>query len=288
MLTKEALEHLQAHSASYSLNESCKLHGPETMPCAVALPDGVKVQDLEQYLPGRRAARGQLETTSLTDYADYIVVRTELGEARTIYIDSKSAVCWLDEHSKGSEQGHHRYKAQLKWQHTPLMRALLEGDGKAWGQRELAEWINDWAGQTNIEAAQESDTDAGVIERLPINLAIAAIRDIKVTATAEGQSTEQNLRAQRGILETVKVGSKVPTHLGFIGVLPLEHLTPRNITLRVSTVATPGMPAKFVTRIVTKDAVLEQIDRDNREALKSALEGKNGIYNLVLGTFDPR
>lgn len=171
MLNKDTLELIIANAAAAQ-------QLPVTAFPVAALPEGVKLHNLERYAAGRSRFRGTLTTHSLTDFVGYVVDRRSSSNPVAAFVDQDGMSCTAF-FNLGDEiaPGHADDTATLTLKATAAFRALQSIVGRKLSQRDLAEWLEDWH---HMLIAR--DTSGG-----PLHLAqaIAAVRNITIKASAE-------------------------------------------------------------------------------------------------------
>lgn len=226
---------------------------------AIVLPNDFKVSSLENLQEGRFRFRGEMKTTSISDFVKYSIKNAvEEGVSCFIDADEMSAETIFNIGTIG-EPGHADNTALVKLKQTAPFSALLKIDGVKHRQKELAEWLEDWR-----DYLMALDADGNVLD---IKQAISAVRRITIESTRSAEHEDHDFSAKRSVLENVEARSKdvMPTAFQFT-CTPYDELTERNIKLRYS-VLTGGDVPTLVLRIVQLENLEEQIAQEFRNLL---------------------
>jgi len=268
MFDAQAIEKLTQSEAITAANNSV-IDSP-ARDKAVALPDGFKLHNLEDFSDFRYRARGVFTTASILDLAGYVKAHGEAGA--TIFVDAETmtakAVLNL---GTISLPGHADNLAKLALPKTAALQALLKVHDRPLGQAQTAEWMEDWADHLSAFGPHEDDDDK---QAAPITLrkAIGAIRRITVDAMRKLESEEQSLSAQRSTFESVTVSSKdtLPALLYF-KCEPYPGLRERQFVLRVG-VSTPGDKPAITLRILKLETAQEEMAQELCQLIAKAAE----------------
>ncbi len=236
---------------------------------AVALPEGVQVADLEQYLQHRRRYRGTMSTKLIAEFVEF--VNTTVPEYQGTMVDHFPCFVSPDRMSATAffnlgdyeEPGHGDHRAVLQLSKTESFKALLNADGTRFEQRELAEWMEDW--RDHLEALAED----GAI--LPLSNAVAAIRRITIGTTAETTSEEQTFSNRRSAMAEVEAKHKdtLPAFLKFT-CEPYQGLKERTFTVRLSLIT--GEKPRISARIVRLETAEEEMAKELEDQLRTGFE----------------
>lgn len=273
MMDRNALQYL---SESFACEKTAKAISDATSETAVALPGDVSINDLEQFMPGRRRFRGRMQTGSISEFCKY---------ANDEAFDGLGIQCFVDAESMSAESffdlgdpvspGHAEHRALLKLPKTSDYKELIGNvSGAQWGQKTLAEWIEDWS--ENIVLTSSSG------EELPRSSAVAAVRRITIGAKAESTSEEQSFSARRSSMAEVEAKNQdtLPSFIAF-KCTPFHGLPERTFMVRVS-LLTGGESPKFSLRLVR----LEQHEEEMAEQFQEILQqGLNEKVKTFVGTF---
>jgi len=248
-----------------------------------ALPVGVSVTDLEQYLEQRRRYRGSMATTLITEFVEYVTATTDnYGDLPGL----ESYPCFVSPQTMSAKTffnlgdvenpGHGDHHATLQLEKTEAYRQLLETNGRKFDQQNLAEWLEDW--KDHLEAIAED----GAI--LPLHNAVAAVRRITIGTTAEATSETQTLSNRRSAMAEVEARNKdqFPCFLKFT-CEPYQGLQERTFTLRLSLI-TSEKPV-ISARIVRLETAEEEMAKELEEKLRTGFE--DTPVKTFVGSFNP-
>jgi len=241
-----------------------------------------RVESLEHLQPGRSRLRGKFASTSLQDFADFVVTRREvaadLAPAQGFIDTDKMAATVYFNLGDHEHPGHGDHLATLALKPTAAYAAMRAACSKPLGQRELHDFLEDW--RDNTFALYDGATDDGK----PYSAALAAVRDITIETARSVNSVERDMGATRSAMESVDAKSKLVLPSGFLfKAVPYEGLQERTFTLRLG-VNTGGDKLNLVLRIQQAEAITEAIAKDFRDRLAAKL---GAASSLTLGTFTP-
>ncbi|MBY6070629.1 YfdQ family protein [Marinobacter salsuginis] len=281
-MDKQALEHaitmIVSGMAAKHVNE-------QTDGSAVSLPESVKVEDLERFMPTRRRYRGKMTTTQIDEFAEY--TNLTAGEVQENGAEPGTTVpCFVNPENMTAKvlfdlgtlehPGHADFTARLDLPKTAAFEELLGKNGRALGQKELAEWLEDWAPQLKVTAEDGE----------PLNLpgAVAAVRRITIGAKSESTSEERTFGGRRSAMSEVEAQNKdtLPAFIEFT-CEPYHGLDERTFRLRVSLIT--GETPKLIMRIVRLEHHQEEMAKEFREHLIHALDGN--LVQTFVGNFSP-
>lgn len=228
-----------------------------------ALPTDFGLHDLEQFAEFRRRSRGTMTTSSVADFAAYVLAQREDGACAFVDQDRMTAVAVLNL-GKPDAPGHADNKAQMTPKKTAAYTALrAAATGQGMKQQAVAEFLEDWPAQI------ECFNDAGAISA---PRAIAAVRKITVEALRKMESAEQQLSASRSAFESVQATSTepLPTTIYF-RCTPYHGLSERQFVLRVG--VQTGADKPLVTlRVVNQEQHDEGMASELADLVRVALQ----------------
>ncbi|MEQ4765163.1 YfdQ family protein [Providencia rettgeri] len=256
--------------------DGVRLEIVENMPCpAVAKPNGLEIVNLEGYQEGRYRFRGSLKTTSISDFVKYSVG----------YSDAPGVRCFIDAEDMSAKTifnlgtiaapGHADNSAVIGLKKTSPFSAVLSVNGRRQGQKELAEWLEDWR-----EFLLAFDAEGNVLD---IKQAIGAVRRITIESSRSSDHEDSDFSAKRSVMENVEAKSKdiMPAAFEF-KCTPYEELQERAIKLRYSILTSHDTPA-LILRIVQLENLEEQMAQEFRDLLASKFEGSQ--IETFIGNF---
>lgn len=241
----------------------------------IALPDNFRIHDLEQYSDHRRRFRGALQTNSLADFVQYTSAEDRLGADVFIDADKLAATAIFD---LGDQKwpGHAGHTATLALDATAPYAAMLSINGQRLDQRTVIDWLEDWAEYLIPYGVDPSD-------QKPFSAAIGAIREVKITAKRETESTVGDFRQARSALDEVEASAKQGLPGGFLfRTEPYTGLPSREFRLRLAVMSGDGEKPSLNLRVIRLDMEQQEIAKDFKEVLFRELDGK---ATLTIGTF---
>lgn len=254
MLTKEAIQELaQADAiAEARVAVGIALDGK----ALAALPSDFKIHDIEQHLPLRRRARGNMTTAVLEHFAAYVGQHKQ--EGATVFVD-KTAMNAKAVLNLGTPEkpGHADNTATLALQataaYTALTAILQRSQHHGLAQRELAEFMEDWAPATDMLC----ETADGAVP--PTKHAIDAVRKVTIDTATKRESVEGQLSAERSDFERVAASSGGNPLPAFIRMAfePYHGIARRSFVLRLG-VRTDGA-IKLTLRLVKAEEHAEEM-----------------------------
>lgn len=238
---------------------------------AVAIPEGVRIADLEQYLENRRRYRGNMATNLIDEFVEFVTATTE-QYTPTGHLDN--VPCFVNASKMTGEvffnlgdihePGHGDHTANLYLQETEAYRELVKMNGRQLDQKTLAEWMEDW--RDHLEALAEDGT---II--IPIGPAVSAVRKITIGSNAEATSETQTFSNRRSAMAEVEAKNRdsLPGFLRF-DCEPYHGLENRTFTLRLSLIT--GETPKIALRIVRLETAREEMAKELEEKLRTGFE----------------
>lgn len=247
---------------------------------AVALPEGLKLADLEPFMAQRRRYRGTMRTALLEEFTEYVAATTEEAGGVDGY------ACFVDPETMSAQvifdlgdidaPGHCDHTAKLKLKRTSTYNEVLKINGDKLEQRQLAEWMEDWVDV--LTATNEHG------ETMPMSAAIAAIRRITIGSSAEATSEETSFSSRRSAMAEVEAKNRdqLPAFLQFI-CEPYQGLKERTFTLRLNVIT--GEKPRIGVRIVRLETAEEEMAKELEELLRQGFE--DTAVRTFVGTFQP-
>lgn len=248
MFSKEALEHLESKLSAQNI---APIDG------MAVLPGNHQLVSTEKYQKLRNRYRGQLKTDSLNGFADYVnTFNDDPGaEQAKLFVDKQemNAIAFFN---LGTHDlpGHGDHTALLLMNPRAEYKSAVAMNGKAPSQRDLAEWLEDYAPYiTAFDANNEAMTSAE---------AAYAVRNLTIGTTSQVESNQGNTGHAMSAMEAVEAKSrgKLPTSLTFT-CIPYDGMNEQVLTIRLVTAGQKDGPM-FRTRIVGYEVLQEQIATD--------------------------
>ena len=262
-----------------AIGESTALQEALGSDSTIALPDNFKIHDLEQYRDFRRRFRGALQTNSLSDFVQYVDQhrKADAENETKVFInaDSLAATAFFDLGSLLEPQ-HAEHTATLKLDATAPYAALVNIDGKRLDQRNLIDWIEDWAEYLRPYGADPSDPK-------PFSAALAAIREVKITKRRETDTNVGDFKQARSVLDDVEASSKHELPGGFLFTAdPYTGLPSRQFRVRLALLSGDEDKPLLSLRLIRLDLEKQEIAQDFKSVLFRELAEKAALY---IGTF---
>ncbi|TNV14936.1 DUF2303 family protein [Buttiauxella sp. B2] len=244
-------------------------------PCdAVAIPHDLSIHSLENLNLGRYRFRGALKTTSIEDFTRYSTGFATVGTRCFIDADNMKAVTVLNLGTLG-EPGHADNTATVQLKKTAPYAALLEINGDRKSQKELAEWVEDYA-----DFLMGFDANGEVI---PAKKAAAALRKITIESNQSADFEDNDFSGKRSLMESVEAKTKDIMPVAFeFSCVPFEGLQDRPFKLRLSIIT--GDRPVLVLRVAQLEAAQEAMATEFRDLLvekfkDSQVETFIGVFN---------
>lgn len=230
---------------------------------AAAIPDGVELESLEAFNANRFRFRGALQTSSIADFVRYSIGFK--GEGIRCFIDAdKMAAKSIFNIGTEEQPGHADNHATLNLKKTAPFTALLGINGDRRRQKELAEWLEDWA-----DYLTGFDIDGNVMSA---KSSAAAVRRITIETLQSVDNEVGDFSGKKSVMESVEAKSKDIMPVAFeFKCVPYEGLNERAFSLRLSITAsdTPVL----TLRIVQLENVEEKIATEFRDLLNDEFDG---------------
>lgn len=239
---------------------------------AVVLPDSMNIRDLEKFLPYRRRFRGTMETTQIKAFCEYV----ESQGSAEVFIDTDdmAAVAFFDMGTRDKPE-HCEHKSIVSLKQTAAYFALKKINGAVMGQKELAEWIEDWGRHITCFDSEGED--------LHISKALASVRKMTVETARKLESEEKNMGRQLSAMERIEFSSEGKTLGGlYFTCSPYSGFEDRTFRLPLSAL-TSSESIKLKLRIQEFEPVQEEISGEFRNMIESQLFAD--AFNVWMGSF---
>lgn len=268
MLDKPTLQHLQASSVTVNALKVFTEDHPGVPLSALPIPSDMTLKDMEPYLPRPRRFRGQFKTRYLAEFVRYTDDQCINTEPPSLFIDPEalSALALFDLGSR-NEPGHAEHSALLSLQSSIYYDAVERLCNQVrLSQRELAEWMEEWAPDLNALDGEGNE--------IPIGRAINAVRKITVSAAKELARSTQSLRETRSTMEDIVVrgeSDSLPSSLHFFAE-PFWGMSERRLSMRINPIVKEDevlLAVKWVGLEKLTEAVALELQGSLRESLSS-------------------
>lgn len=247
--------------SGYHLNDIQGLACPTAL-----LPQNTSVESLERFSLERFRFRGAMDTTSIDDFVRYASGYAAEEEPARCFIDAENMsaraifnIGTLD------NPGHADNVSTIKLKKTAPFRALLGINGNQLNQKQIAEWLEDWA---DFLTAFDANGNTMTIAQ-----AAQAVRRVNIKQVSESAHEDEDFSGKQSLMQSVEASSKDVMPVAFeFKCVPYEGLGERRLSLRNSLLKS-GEPA-FVLRIVQLEAQEEAIANEFRDLLIGKFDGK--------------
>lgn len=270
MFTKEALEHLENKLTVQNIAQVAGM---------AVVPNNHRLVSTEEFQDFRNRYRGELKTNSFNGFVDYVnKLKTQsivFEEETQLFVDKKSmsAKAFFNLGTI-STPGHGDHTALVTLVKRAEFRAATDMNGYKPSQRELAEWLEDYADY--IVAYDSDGTEMTAIQ------AAYAVRNLNIESLSNVESSLGNTGHTVSMMDKVEAKSKgrIPTEISFTCV-PYDGLTEKLIRMRLVTAGAKD-ESLFRLRIVGFELLEEAIASDFCTLLQAATE-----IDPVIGWFNP-
>ena len=200
-----------------------------------------------------------MTTTSIPDFVRYAAGYANEAEPARCFIDADNMTARsVFNIGTLANPGHADNVASITLKKTAPFRALLQVNGDRLGQKEIAEWLEDWA-----DFLSAFDADGNV---LSIAQAAGAVRRVNIKQVSEAAHEDEDFGGRKSLMQSVEASSKDVMPVAFeFKCVPYEGLGERRFSLRNSLLKS-GEPV-FVLRIVQLEAQEEAIANEFRDLL---------------------
>jgi len=239
----------------------------------VALPADVKIHSIEKFQLLRARFRGALQTHSLNDFSNYVIAQTSTNIVG--FVDGDAMACTVY-FNLGDEvaPGHGDFNATLNLKKTAAFLALEQAASKQHAQKDLSDWIEDWA--PNLKALTADATE------IDLRKATGAIRSISIDQARQSEHVVGDLSTSRSAMERIEAKSSegLPAEFLFT-VKPFEGLGEKVIRLRVAVLTSGDKPTLRLRWIGEA-----QLREDLAQEFKSVVQQEVGGHaTLTIGSF---
>ncbi|ENX03798.1 hypothetical protein F900_00688, partial [Acinetobacter modestus] len=194
------------------------------------IPNDFNVHSLEKFNQHRDRFRGRFSTSAIAAFIEYIQDRAVTGVKS--FISTKNGLSAETIFNIGDETspGHGDDKALLVLEKAPEFEALISIDGSRFSQRDLIDWLDDWA---DFVKPHDDNGEVG------LEKALRAIRNVKIGRSRDVDSDVRDMGHKLSVTEAAEAEGVVeglPTHFiltteSYKG-LPVEEI---KISFRIST-----------------------------------------------------
>ena len=240
---------------------------------AAVVPAGASIENLERLSLERYRFRGKMQTASIDDFARYSTGYAVEGTRCFINADEMRAAAVFNLGTL-DHPGHADNTALLALKKTAPFASLLSVNGDRHSQKELAEWLEDWA-----EYLLGFDADGQSIDA---KKSAAAIRKITIESIQKADYEDQDFSGKRSLMESVEARTQDIMPVAFeFRCVPFEGLAERPFKLRLSIIG--GDRPTLVLRIVQLEAQQEDMATEFRDLLVEKF--KDSQVETFIGQF---
>lgn len=262
MIQKDAIQELvNVGNADLFLKQ---IEEANTKSTVIAMPSDYKLTNMEMFNEFRDNLRGKLETSLIPEWVKYSKVYAVEGSAAFVNVDSMEAVAIFDI-GTAEQPLHQRHKAACTLKQTAPYKTLIRANGQRFEQRELAEFLEDYA---------EFITPYGDnCEPIDIKKAVEAIRTLKYEHTRGSEREVQNFASQQSQYEAMATKTKedlvIPA--GFVfECVPYQGLDERKFDMRLSIIKNETLSLRIKRLEETKEEMALEFKDKLLEQLQEA------------------
>jgi len=269
-LSKDALDTITATAIAAS-GAPLDTHVP-----AILIPDGYSLETIENLQEHPARFRGRFTTHLISAFVHYVQTHTLRNQSAGFIEADRMLSNVIFDLGNALNPGHGEHTATLELKHTAPYSAVITAtdDGRVFNQRDLTEWMEDWAPHIITYA------DYGDI--IPFNAATAAIRRMRIETKGTRGNEIGDFSAKRSAMEEIEAKSAdiLPQVIDFT-CIPYEHLPSITIHLRISVLTGETAPL-FRLRWVNQERQQEQIAGEFLSLLSGEL---GGTLPMTIGAF---
>lgn len=244
--------------------------GTTDYPIAI-VPKDMQVFPLESYQVKRNSYRVVYATQHYRDYIKYVERNAQPSAQCFVDPDNMLAKTVFDL-GDVINPGHANHIAKLSLSATAAFKAVQKIDGKQLDQRDLSDWLEDWA--DNITAFDDTG------EEISFANALAAVRKITLDYAKSEEHEVGDFAAKKSAMESVEAKSKLTIPYSFTFTCETYGgLNIRDIQLRLS-ILTGGNEPVLVLRMVKAEALKEAIAEEFADKVRFALLDTDLIVNI--------
>ena len=261
-MDKTAIEQIQKSAHIPELLKQVAESHPEAT--IAVLPHDYDIKNLERYMPYLNRYRATMGTDSLADFVEYVGEFEQEGSHCYISTTNMKAQIVFDLGTL-DHPGHQEHKASLSLTKTAAYMALLHVSDSRMSQKDLSEWIEDWA--ENIAAYDTEDNP------MEAKAAAAAFRRMTIEQVRKIESEVQSYSANMTAMERIEAQSKDTMPGGFtFTCTPYNGLSEYTFDVRISVLTGNDKPTLSL-RIRQFEIQKEKMTTEFKELLIEKLDG---------------
>lgn len=239
-----------------------------------ALVDNDKsVISLENFQGHRAYFRGEFSTCLLSEFASYV----KANPGGKGFINHKCATATVF-HNLGDETtpGLADWRSHLMLEPTAAYASALGINAKNLTQKQLVEWLEDWADHIGTIPTPDADHES-------MTTGLHAIRTLNIKASVDTTHTDKNFGASKSSFEDIEASSKAGLPWGFtFATEPYLGFRSREFVLRLSVIT--GDTPYLKLRIVGFEKQQEDIAKEFRQSLLTEI---GEAATMAIGAFSP-
>ena len=239
----------------------------------IVLPREIVVPSLEKFELNRSRFRGALTTSSLPDFSSYVTAHTD-GNTWG-FVDSECMTCTVVFNLGDQDTpGHGDFTATLTLKKTAAFIAMERAAASKHSQKELSDFIEDWAPNLTALDAEGKEID--------LRRTAGAIRSITIEQARKSEHVVGDMSSSRSAMDQIEAKSAdgLPATLLF-QVIPYEGLQSQTIQLRVA-VLTGGDQPVLRLRWIGEAQLREDLAQEFKQVVAQEVGEST---QLTIGTF---
>jgi uncharacterized protein YfdQ (DUF2303 family) len=270
----DAIKHIQQSQTAQAVQSAVDANKVQSQ--LVAVPADITLQSLEKYQEHRDRFRGEMNTSSIVEFIDYVKGHGETNQQCFINEESMAAVNIFNFGSIDLP-GHCDDKAVVTLKKTAEYKALCQINGETVSQKTAAEFLEDW--ETFVTCIDEHGEVINAVK------AIAAVRRITIEASRKSETQQGNFSTEKSALESMSVDTNagLPATIRFKCV-PYAGLQEYEFDLRFGVLTSSETP-RIVMRIKRFETYPEQFAQEFSALLKAGFDGYEKAPAISIGTF---
>lgn len=247
----------------------------DTFTPTLVLPSDQKIHSIEKFQAGRSRFRGALHTHSLLDFGNYVMRENEdITAAGFVNADDMSCSVYFNLGDIVAP-GHGDHTATLTLKKTAAFKALERAASTTFAQKDLSDWIEDWA--PNLKALDPNDA------YVDLRRAAAAIRSISIEQARKSEHVVGDMSASRSAMDQIEAKSAEGLPAEFLFTTePYEGLNTQTIRLRVA-VLTGGDKPALRLRWIGEDQLREDLAQEFKDVVQKEV---GRAATLTIGSFN--
>lgn len=235
------------------------------------IPCGTEIESLERFNKYRDKLRGAFKTESVDSFIEYN--KNQSGDNATCFINATSMLArTIFDLGTKEHPLHCLHTASLALSKTSDYKALLSVIDHI-EQKKLSDFIEDWSENITCYGECIGDNDAELIGN---NLAVQAVRKVKIESSSEVESTVGDFEGKTSVLQQAAAkagdyGKKLPALIVF-KCSPFNGLKEYVFHVRISVITSNESPV-FSLRIVNHEKQCDEMVDEFMSIITNKLSG---------------